>query len=153
MQQTPASNIFSQAQSNQSDKEESNKPINPFPLTNSCDSGKPIALLFFIIVEKQQDQSQTHTDDDLVREVDDARINIGFINDQKTVDGPGQINRSSEGNNDSESSRFFERAQNDTNSFYNSGMSTLKFNETTPYKIASLRDLLSIFNVRMVRYK
>ena len=68
------------------------------------------------------------------------------------MDGPGQINRSSEGNNDSESSRFFERAQNDTNSFYNSGMSTLKLNETTPYKITSLRDLLSIFNVRMVRY-
>jgi hypothetical protein len=68
------------------------------------------------------------------------------------VDGPGQINRSSEGNNDSESSRFFERAQNDTNSFYNFGMSTLKFNEANPYKIASLRDLLSIFNVHMVRY-
>jgi hypothetical protein len=67
------------------------------------------------------------------------------------VDGPGQINRLSEGNNDSESSRFFERAQNDTNSFYNSGMSTLKLNETTPYKISSLRDLLSIFNVKMVR--
>ena len=109
MQQTPASNIFSQAQSNQSDKEESNKPINPFPLTNSCDSGN-IINFSFNNEDKHQDQSQTHTDDDLVREVDDAPINIGFINEQKTVDGPGQNNRSSEDNNESESSRFFERA-------------------------------------------